>query len=129
LRGHGSIELSQVASRCRRPGHGSLIEAFQVGPCTPDRIIENRIHPGSIHSAVNATPGYQQLTLRTARAINYRGGASLTQLRHTATSVAIRAGPRKIPMSTKDSTPPRMPSNTHRNGSFAPSPMMTGRTK
>jgi hypothetical protein len=56
-------------------------------------------------------------------------GASLTQLRQTATSEAINAGPRKIPTSPNDSTPPRIPSSTHRNGSFAPSPMMTGRTK
>lgn len=56
-------------------------------------------------------------------------GGSSTQPRHKDISAAMSAGPMKRPTSPKDSTPPRMPSSAHRNGSFAPSPMIAGRTK
>ena len=50
VRGHSPIELAQIASRRRWSGYGPLLEAFQVGPCAPDRIIENRIHIASLRS-------------------------------------------------------------------------------
>jgi hypothetical protein len=54
VRGHSPIELAQIASRRRWSGYGPLIEAFQVGPRTPDRIIENRIHMMSLRSNESA---------------------------------------------------------------------------
>jgi hypothetical protein len=59
----------------------------------------------------------------------YGGFGSTTQPRQSETNAAIKAGPRNMPTSPNDSIPPRIPSNTHRNGSFAPSPMIIGRTK
>ena len=61
--------------------------------------------------------------------LNRRHRSAAAHSRHSATSAAMSAGPRKIPTSPNDSTPPRIPSSTQRNGRRAPPPMMYGRTK
>src|SRR3954454_20740219 len=51
-----------------------------------------------------------------------------TSSRHSSIKLAMIAGPRKRPSRPQVSTPPRIPSSTHRNGSLVAPPISTGRT-